>query len=108
FGVAAVKVIVFPPRQGLVRSFLEAAGLPPALRFLPFSNNTQNRSQTSGYIERVRLANVAGLPRPEPDPADTDQPFFEPEARRAFMQSYEDINETIRAKYRPDLKRLFD
>jgi hypothetical protein len=108
FGEPSIGVTIYPPNNSIPRAFLEAARLPLALRFLPFAGGTRNLSQSSGFIERIRSANQAGLPKPQPDPRDRDEPFFTPEARLAFMKSFEADNETIRARFRPDLKCLFD
>lgn len=107
FGERAIRVAIYPPSAGILPAFLDAAGLPRALRFLPFSGAMRNRSQASGYIERIRAANRANLPKPQPAPEDGDAPFFTPEARRKFMNNFEAANEVIRRKFRPDLERLF-
>lgn len=78
------------------------------LAWRPFSNTIQNRSSVSGFVERVRTANAAGLPRPSPDSADRDAPYFTPEARCAFLSTFTADNEIIRARFRPDLERLFE
>ncbi len=107
FGEQAIRVAIYPPDAGMLRTFLGAAGLPPALRLLPFGGGRRNPSQTSGYIERVRAANRADLPKPEPETGDHNLPIFAPAARQRFMTEFESDNEFIRAKYRQDLTTLF-
>lgn len=107
FGEQAIRVVIYPPAAGMLRTFLDAAGLPPALRLLPFGGSRRNCGRTSGYIERVRAANLAGLPKPEPEPGDHNEPIFAPAARQQFMTGFGADNEFIRATYRPDLATLF-
>lgn len=107
-GEESIRVEIYKPCTRPLPVFLRAAELPGWLDSLPFSRATENRGHCSGYIERVRAANEAKADRPAPDPADTNQPYFTDEARSAFMASYEEANEAIRARFRPDLKQLFD
>jgi hypothetical protein len=107
-GDAAIRVEIYRPGTRVLPAFLKAAGLPKALGLLPFSGGTQNRSPVSGYVERLRVANEAGIARPSPAENDADAPYFTPSDRERFLKTYEVANEGIRARFRPDLARLFD
>jgi hypothetical protein len=107
-GEQAIRVEIYRPGTQVLPTFLNACGLPKSLLWLPFSQNIQNRSLPSGFIERIRKANAAGLPRPLPADSDEDAPYFTDEQSRNFMAAFEAGNEQICARFRPDLKRLFD
>lgn len=107
-GEQAIRVEVYRPETQVLPVFLDACGLPKSLRWLPHSHTIQNRSLTSGHIERIRKANAAGAPCPLPSIPDEDFPYFTDEDRLNFMAAFEADNEQIRARFRPDLKRLFD
>ncbi len=107
-GEDAIRVEIYKPCTPLLPVFLKAAGLPAWLAWLPFSRAKENQSPCSGYIERQRAANEAKIPRPASDPSDTNDPYFTEESRKRFMEPYDSANESIRARFRPDLKRLFD
>lgn len=108
FGDPAIRVEIYKPETRVLPGFLRAAGLPKSLALLPFSGGIQNRSPVSGFVERLRAANEAPHERPLPNDADEDVPYFTTEARDQFMGAFETGNESIRARFRPDLKRLFD
>ena len=63
-------------------------------------------SPVSGFVEHLRAANEAGRGKPLPNDADEDAPYFTTEARDKFMSAFEAGNESIRLRFRPDLKRL--
>lgn len=107
-GEQAIRVEIYTPAIRVLPAFLNASGLPKSLAWLPFSRGIQNRSLASGFIERIRAANAMGSPRPLPTDSDQDAPYFTSEARQQFMAAFEADNERIRARFRPDLKRLFD
>lgn len=107
-GDEAIQVEIYRPGTRVLPDFLRAAGLPKSLALLPFSGGMQNRSPVSDYVERVRAANAAGHIRPLPAETDGDTPYFTPESRDRFMSAYNAANESIRVRFRPDLKRLFD
>ena len=107
-GEEAIRVEIYKPGTRVLPAFLRAAGLPKSLSLLPFSGGIQNRSPGSGYVERLRSANVTGVERPVPEDADGDEPYFTPDACAKFMDTFEAGNESIRARFRPDLVRLFD
>ncbi len=107
-GHTTIRVEIYRPSTRVLPAFLNAAGLSKWLTLLPFSGCTQNRSLMSGYVERLRVANETSLKRPSPVETDTDIPYFTPSDRERFLKSYEAMNEGIRARFRPDLSRLFD
>lgn len=107
-GERAIRVEIYQPGIRVLPAFLRAAGLPKSLALLPFSGGTQNRSPVSGFVEHLRAANEAGRGKPLPNDADEDAPYFTAEARDKFMSGFEAKNESIRVRFRPDLKRLFD
>lgn len=107
-GETSIRVEIYKPGTRVLPAFLRAAELPKSLALLPFSGGIQNRSLGSGYVERLRTANAAEAERPVPEDADGDAPYFTPEARARFMSTFEAGNEMIRARFRPDLNRLFD
>ena len=107
-GEQAIRVEIYRPETQVLPIFLDAGGLPKSLRWLPHSKTIQNRSLTSGYIERIREANAAGAPCPLPSISDEDVPYFTDEDRLGFMAAFEADNEQIRARFRPDMKRLFN
>ena len=107
-GEQAIRVEIYRTGTQVLPAFLNACGLPKSLRWLPYSQATQNRSLVSGYIERIREANAVGAPYPLPSISDEDFPYFTDEDRLKFMAAFEADNERIRARFRPDLERLFD
>jgi len=107
-GPDAIRVEIYSPKTPVLPAFLTAAGLPKSLDLLPFGKGTQNRSPNSDTVERIRAANKMKLPKPPPLPTDQDAPYFTPQARDKFMAAFEAGNEAIRARFRPDLARLFD
>ena len=107
-GEQAIRVEIYRTGTQVLPAFLNACGLPKSLRWLPYSQTTQNRSLVSGYIERIREANAVGAPYPLPSISDEDFPYFTDEDRLKFMAAFEADNERIRARFRPDLERLFD
>jgi hypothetical protein len=106
-GSQAIKVEIYSPETHLLRAFLKAAELPNTLILFPFSNLVRNRSPKSGMVERIRAENQTGLPRPLANAADQDVPYFTPKERMDFMRAFQVGNEAIRARFRPDLERLF-
>ncbi|MEX1115791.1 MAG: hypothetical protein WEB53_11115 [Akkermansiaceae bacterium] len=107
-GDESIRVEIYKPDTRVLPAFLKAADLSKSLALLPFGNGVQNRSPVSGFVERLRAANVAGQERPVPNDTDEDKPYFTAEACAKFMNAFEAGNESIRARFRPDLVRLFD
>jgi hypothetical protein len=107
-GEQAIRVEIYNPTTRVLPTFLNACGLPKSLAWLPFSRGNHNPGLPSGYIERIRAANAEGSPRPSPADSDEDSPYFTAEQSAVFMEKYEADNERIRARFRPDLTRLFD
>lgn len=107
-GEQAIRVEIYRPGIQVLPTFLRACGLPKSLAWLPFSRGIQNRSLAAGFIERIRAANAVGSPQPLPADSDEDFPYFTEDARRNFMAAFVADNEEIRARFRPDLKQLFD
>lgn len=107
-GDTSIRVEIYRPGIRVLPSFLKAAGLPKTLALLPFSRGSQNRSPASGYIERLRAANQAGLEGPALSENDSDAPYLTPTEREHFMKTYQQPNESIRTRFRSDLKQLFD
>lgn len=102
-----IRILIYPPTESVVADFLNAAGLPSWLARLPWSRSWQNKGQPTGYVERVRMANIQGTEKPMPAANDHDSPILSASQRAELMAAHAEGNEWIRATFRPDLASLF-
>ncbi len=92
-GDEAVRVVPYPPAEGLVPSFLAAAGLPAGLAWLP-----RARARVNVGPGDAAFAAATGLAPPR----------LPPGRAAALRAACADGNEALRRRFRPDLTRLFD